>query len=206
VGRGRSRSIRGLIGQDHIHIHEENRMHRFIASITKAVATSVTVLALTLGASVAHAERPVLKYKDQVTLKAPPQKAWNTFKDFDSIHKWHPATENTVLLVGQNGKPLAVREFQVKGGAFVISELLAYDEAKRWFKYRIIKTNLPLASYVAEMQVKPAPGGGSVVLWSALFQRPEENARPDQDDAATTKLVQGVFKGGLDNIAVLTAK
>jgi mxaD protein len=181
-------------------------MHRFIASFTKAIATSVTVLALTLGASAAHAERPVLKLKSQVTVKAPPQKAWNTFKDFDSIHKWHPATENTVLLVGQNGKPLAVREFQVKGGAFVISELLAYDEGKRWFKYRIIKTNLPLANYEAEMRVKPARGGGSVVLWSAQFQRPQETAMPDQDDAATTKLVQGVFKAGLDNIAALNSK
>jgi mxaD protein len=181
-------------------------MHRSTASVTRAALSLFTALALLLGASAARAERPVLKYKDQVTLKAPPQKAWNTFKDFDSIHKWHPATENTVLLVGQNGKPLAVREFQVKGGAFVISELLAYDEAKRWFKYRIIKTNLPLANYVAEMQVKPASGGGSVVMWSAQFQRPEETAKPDQDDAATTKLVQGVFKGGLDNIAVLTSK
>ncbi|MGF6178297.1 hypothetical protein [Ensifer sp. 4252] len=35
-------------------------------------------------------------------------------KDSDSIHLWHPASEETALLVG-NGKPLAVREFQVKG-------------------------------------------------------------------------------------------
>jgi hypothetical protein len=109
--------------------------------------------------------------------------------------------------VGENGKPLAVREFQLKGGGgFVISELLAYDEARKHFKYRIIKTNLPLANYVAEMWVTPASGGGSVVHWSAQFQRPEEQAKPDQDDAATMKLVQGVFKAGLDNIAVITAK
>lgn len=111
-----------------------------------------------------------------------------------------------MLLVGRNGTPLAVREFQVKGGAYVISELLAFDERKRWFKYRILKTNLPLSSYVAEMWVEPAPKGGSVVKWSAQFQRPEETPKPDQDDAATTKLVQGVFKAGLDNIATLNSK
>lgn len=163
-------------------------------------------LALLCGAVSAHAERPVLKYKAEVALKAPPQKAWDSFKDFDSIHKWHPATENTVLLVGQNGTPLAVREFQVKGGAFVISELLAYDERRRWFKYRIIKTNLPLANYVAEMWVEPAADGGSVVKWSSQFQRPEDSPKPGQDDAATTQLVQGVFKAGLDNIVVMTSK
>jgi mxaD protein len=140
-------------------------------------------------------------------LKASPQKAWDSFKTFGSIHDWHPATENSKLLVGQNGKPLAVREFQLKGGpGFVISELLSYDEAKKHFRYRIIKTNLPLASYVAEMWVKPAAGGGSVVHWSGQFQRPEENAKPDQDDAATMKLVQGVFKAGLDNIAAITSR
>ena len=182
-------------------------MDTITTSLTRRLAGDACVaLALLCGAVTAHAERPVLKYKDEVALKASPQKAWDTFKAFDSIHKWHPATENTVLLVGQNGRPLAVREFQVKGGAFVISELLAYDEGKRWFKYRIIKTNLPLANYVAEMWVVPAPKGGSVVKWSAQFQRPEESPKPDQDDAATTKLVQGVFKAGLDNIAALNAK
>jgi mxaD protein len=182
-------------------------METITSSLTRRLAGDACVaLALLCGAVSAHAERPVLKYKSEVAVQAPPQKAWETFKDFDSIHKWHPATENTVLLVGKNGTPLAVREFQVKGGAFVISELLAFDERKRWFKYRIIKTNLPLSNYVAEMWVEPAPKGGSVVKWSAQFQRPEETPKPEQDDAATTKLVQGVFKAGLDNIVTLNSK
>jgi mxaD protein len=176
------------------------------ASMISSALSLMTALALTLAAPLARAERPLLKYKSEITLKASPQKAWNAFKKFDSIHEWHPATEGTKLLVGENGKPLAVREFQVKGGAFVISELLAYDEAKKWFRYRIIKTNLPLANYVAEMKVRSAAGGGSVVQWSARFQRPEENAKPDQNDRATEKLVQGVFKAGLDNLAQITSK
>jgi mxaD protein len=155
----------------------------------------------------AHASRPMLKYKSEITLKASPQKAWDSFKTFGAIHDWHPATEGCRLLVGENGKPLAVREFQLKGGGgFVISELLSYDEARKHFRYRIIKTNLPLTNYVAEMWVKPAAGGGSTVHWSASFQRPDEQAKADQDDVATTKLVQGVFKAGLDNIAVITGR
>ena len=174
---------------------------------TARMLAGLAALVLTLSAPAAHAERTVLQYKDQITVKAPPQKTWDSFKTFDSIHTWHPATEGTKLLVGQNGKALAVREFRIKGGdAFVISELLAFDEAKKWFRYRIIKTNLPLSNYVGEMRVKSASGGGSMVLWSATFQRPEENPKPDQDDAATEKLVQGVFKAGLDNIAALNSK
>ena len=108
------------------------------------------------------------------------------------------------MLVGENGTPLAVREFQVKGGGFVISELLAYDEDKRWFRYRIIKTNLPMRNYVAEMWVEPAADGGSVVHWSGQFQRPDDNPDPAQADRATEKLVQGVFKAGMENLPAVT--
>ena len=148
-------------------------------------------------------DRPVLHHTDQITLKESPRKVWDTIKQFDSIHTWHPAAEGTVLLVGENNQPLAVREFQTIDGGFVISELLEYDEAKMWFKYRIIKTNAPMRDYVGEMQVVPADDGGSVVLWSAQFRRPDQNPQPGQDDAATKKLVQGIFKAGLDNLPVV---
>lgn len=180
---------------------EPNRVDRRSTVISLGLAAVIGLFS-----SAALADRPMLSYTSQITLKASPQKAWDAFKKFDSIHEWHPVTEGTRLLVGENGKPLAVREFQLKGGGFVISELLAYDEAKKWFRYRIIKTNLPLANYVGEMWVTPAAGGGSVVHWTAKFQRPDETPKPDQDDAATEKLVQGVFKAGLDNLAVITSR
>lgn len=151
------------------------------------------------------AERAVLRYAQQVELKASPQKSWDAIKDFDSIHLWHPATEGTVLLVGERGAPLAVREFQVKGGGFVISELLAYEEEKKWFRYRIIKTSLPLSNYVAEMWVEPAADGGSLVSWSTAFQRPDGGAEPDEADGATERLVQGVVMAGLENLPALTS-
>lgn len=149
------------------------------------------------------AGRPVLYCKQQVMLGASAQKSWDAIKDFDSIHLWHPATEGTTLLVGENGEPLVVREFQVKGGGFVISELLAYDEAAKWFRYRIIKTSLPLDNYVAEMKVEEGADGGSVVHWSGEFQRPR-SSQPDQGDRATEQLVQGVFSAGLANLPLVT--
>ena len=46
-----------------------------------------------------------------------------------------------------------------------------------WFRYRILKTNAPLRGYVGEMQVVSAEDGGSVVTWSAQFQRPDDVPR-----------------------------
>jgi hypothetical protein len=148
--------------------------------------------------------RPTLSHADETTLTVSPQVAWDAFKVFDEIHAWHPATENCVMLVGENGSPLAVREFQLKGGGFVISELLDYDEARRWFRYRILKTNLPLANYVGEMWVEAAGDGAATVKWSAQFQRPVGSAEPDADDRATEGLVGAVFSAGLENLHVLT--
>ena len=147
--------------------------------------------------------RPVLHHKDQITLNASPQEAWDTIKNFDSIHAWHPICEGTILLVGENNKPLAVREFQIKGGGFVMSELLEFDETKKWFKYRIIKTSAPLRGYVGEMQVIPAEEGGSVVMWSAEFQRPDETPKPGEGDVDTENLVKGIFQAGLGNLPVM---
>ncbi len=151
-------------------------------------------------------DRSVLHHKDQIALNAPPQKVWDTIKGFDSIHTWHPAAESTELLVGENGKPLAVREFQTVDGGFVISELLEYDETAMWFKYRIIKSSIPIRGYVGEMQVVPADGGGSVVLWSAQFQRPDEVPKPGEDDQAMQNMVQEVFKAGLGNLPAVTSE
>lgn len=182
-------------------------MLQFLDRPTRRTLVAVSIGALaTAFALPAFAQRPVLKYKSEVALKAPPAKAWDSFKTFSAIHEWHPVTEGTRLLVGEDGKALAVREFQLKGGGFVISELLSYSESSRRFKYRIIKTSLPLANYVGEMWVTPSAKGGSVVHWSASFQRPEETAKAGEDDAATAKLVQGVFKAGLDNIATITSR
>lgn len=152
-------------------------------------------------ATIAH---KALRYASRITLVAHPQKAWDAIKDFDSIHLWHPATEATVLLVGENGKPLAVREFQVKGGGFVISELLAFEEEKRWFRYRIIKTSLPLRNYVAEMWVEAGVGGGSIVYWSAEFHPPGGDLDGDGAARSTEALVQGVFLAGLENLPAVT--
>ena len=141
------------------------------------------------------ANRPLLHHEDQVTLRASAQQAWDAIKNFSDIHTWHPAAVSTEMLVGQNGEPLAVREFQIADGGFVISELLEYDEAGRRFKYRIIKASIPLRGYVAEMHVTPTADGGSVVAWSAQFEGP--------DEAMAKEIVHGVVKTGLDNLQVL---
>jgi Polyketide cyclase / dehydrase and lipid transport len=113
------------------HNREEHQVPHHLAAWSLAAGTVLAMLATATFSSPARAERPLLFHSDSIKLKASPQEAWDAIKTFDQIHKWHPATENTVMLVGANGVPGAVREFQLKGGGFVISELLEYrDDVK----------------------------------------------------------------------------
>jgi mxaD protein len=180
-------------------------MFKLSSTLSRTVTLLFGLIVSMVFAPSAHADRALLHHKDQITLKATPQQAWDAIKKFDSIHTWHPAVESTVLLLGTNGKPLAVREFQLKGGGWVISELLAYSESKRWYRYRIVKTTLPLKGYIAELQVKPAPGG-ALVVWSAEFMRPEETPKAGEDDAATSQLVKNVVRAGLENLQNVAGK
>ena len=99
-------------------------VHRLVAQI----ALTVFAVYLTLAATPAVAESPVLRHTEQVILKASAQKAQDAIKQFDGTHTWHPAVERTTLPVGANGKPLAVREFQLKG---VSGDLLASPPEQR---------------------------------------------------------------------------
>ncbi len=143
-------------------------------------------------------EPPVLYHEDQITLDASAQQVWDAIKDFDAIHTWHPAAVSTEMLVGENGQPLAVREFQIADGGFVISELLEYDEAQRRFKYRIIKTSIPLRGYVGEMQVAPTDDGCSVRWWATFHGPDPQSGSADEFDP--TDAVKGIFRMGLDNL------
>ena len=167
------------------------------------MAAGVLMPAVAGAPSLARAERATLSYASEAALKAAPQKPWDLIKVFDKIDAWHPATKNCRMVIGENTRPGAVREFDVEGGAHVMSELLEYDEAKMYYKYRIIKTDLPLANYVATMQVVAGADGGSIVKWAGTFQRPDAAGA---EDAATQKLVEMVFAAGLGNLVKLTSK
>lgn len=145
-----------------------------------------------------NVEPPVLHHEDQITLDVSAQEVWDAIKDFDAIHTWHPAAVSTEMLVGENGQPLAVREFQTADGGFVISELLDYDEARRWFNYRIIKTSIPLRGYVAEMQVDPTDDGCSVRWWATFHGSDSQSG--SADDVDPTDAVKGIFRMGLENL------
>ena len=119
----------------------------------------LVLLALAACASGAvNADPPkTLKVVKSVSIAAPVDKVWDAVKDFDSLNKWHPGFAQDEIQKGKNNEPGAVRKLTVKDGPSFTEELLAFDDAKHTYKYRIIESPLPLRDYVSHITVTPGP-------------------------------------------------
>lgn len=169
----------------------------------KKIWAFTALLAVAAGASGAFADpAKTLKVTRSVDIQAPVDKVWDAVKDFDSLNKWHPGFSKDEIVKGENNKPGAVRKLTVKDGPSFTEELLAFDEATHSYRYRITESPLPLRNYVSHISVKPGAKGGSHVTWSGTFKRKSTAAQPPEaeNDDAATKLVTGVYEGGLANL------
>jgi mxaD protein len=167
--------------------------------------TSLAVLTLgaVLTAGTVWADPPkTLRVVETVEVKAPLEKVWATVRDFDSLHKWHPGIASDELVSGANGKSGSVRKLTIKDGPAFTERLLGYDEAHHSYHYMIVESPLPVAHYSSTISVRPGHGGMTKVIWSGSFKRknPSDNPPEAESDAGVTKLIKGVYRGGLDNL------
>lgn len=155
-------------------------------------------------ASFAESKRPTLKVAESVTISGSPEAVWNAVKDWDGLHKWHPAFSNAEITKGANGKKGSTRKLTLKdGGGQFNEELLAYSDKKMSYKYKIIGDSpLPLTDYVSSIQVKKGKAKGTAVItWKASFKRKvADNPPAGQDDKGVHDLVVNVYQAGLGNV------
>jgi mxaD protein len=173
-----------------------------ILAVKKTLA-AIALLSVATAGSAAFADPPTtLKVVKSVNIAAPVDKVWDAVKDFDSLNKWHPGFAKDEIQKGENNKPGAVRKLTIKDGPSFTEELLAFDDAKHTYKYRIIESPLPVRDYVSHITVSPGPKGGSHVTWSATFKRKSTSDTPPEaeNDDAAKKLITGVYDGGLANL------
>ena len=169
----------------------------------KSILAAFAALAVTASGGSALADPPkTLHVTRTVDIAAPVDKVWSTVKDFDSLNKWHPGFARDEIVKGDNNKPGAVRKLTIKDGPSFTEELLSFDPVKHVYRYRIIESPLPVRDYVSHISVKPGPNGGSHVTWTGTFKRKSNSDNPPEaeNDTAATKLITGVYEGGLANL------
>jgi hypothetical protein len=154
-------------------------------------------------AAFAEAKRATLKVSESVTVNAAPDAAWNVVKDWDGLHKWHPAFSNDEITQGSNGTKGSTRRLTLKdGGAQFNEELTSYSEKRKRYGYKIIGDSpLPLTDYVSSIEVKKGKKKGtSVITWKGKFKRKvADNPPAGQDDKGVRDLIVSVYQAGLGN-------
>ncbi len=164
-------------------------------------------LLLALPGMVWAAKPGYLQVNESVEINAPPAKVWSLVKDWNGLHKWHPAFSNTEIKSGENNKRGAVRTLTMAdGGAKFDEELDGFSDKRRKYSYRIISDSpLPVVDYSSTILVKSGKAkGSSVLVWKGKFKRKvADNPPAGQDDAGVKKAIIGAYQAGLQNVKKL---
>ena len=164
-------------------------------SNTKRAVQAVGLVALMACAVAVPAAERTVSVVETVQLATTASRTWGAINDFGSWQTWHPAFASTQMLQGDGHSKGAVRVLMTKDGGKFTEELVAFDAAARSYQYQILESPAPVMDYVSTIQVKEIPAG-SIVVWSSHF-----NVKPGTSEADAKKLISGVYRAGLDNLA-----
>lgn len=115
---------------------------------------------------------------------------WAKIGDFCGIGNWHPAVAKCEI--SENN---ALRTLSLKGGGTIQERLLNWDAANHNYTYHIVSSPLPITDYFSTISVIPA-GSGSEIEWKGYY-----NAAKGTSDDAAKKILDGIYKAGVDNLA-----
>lgn len=169
--------------------------------LAKGMITAAAALMLVIAAAQDVRAAETLKVSETVKLDAPVTKVWSIVGNFP-ILTWHPAVKSSSATKGNAAG--STRQVDL-GGPVLVEELVKRDVKDHSYTYKILDNGLnqqvlPVSHYLSTISVKQS-GTGSVVTWSSTFE-PAPGAAP----AEVQKTVQGIYRGGLDNLPKLLAQ
>ncbi|MGA2190738.1 MAG: SRPBCC family protein [Steroidobacteraceae bacterium] len=172
----------------------------------KAITALVFTMSL-LASGLSGAAALELHVKKSVTIAAPADKVWDAVKNFNELNTWHPALASDEIVSGTNNVPGAVRLLTLKGGGTIKEKLLQFDAAGHRFRYSIIEGVIPVTHYTSSLVVTSLGSDKTLVTWTGRFKRKNVGDMPadNENDAAATDAISGVYQSGLDNLKKMFA-
>ncbi len=116
---------------------------------------------------------------------------WDMIGGFHSLPDWHPAIAKCDI--EEDGK-VTLRRLSLAGGGEIVERLEQSDDDERSYTYSIVSSPLPLNNYKSTIRVVEGEGGNAKVEWSSEF---DSAGAPDTD---VTKIVEGIYSAGFDNL------
>jgi len=117
---------------------------------------------------------------------------WKQFGDWCGIAEWHPAV--TSCEESKEGDTV-YRMLTLEDGGTIKEKLV--DQSGFSYLYEIIESPLPVKNYQAQFSIVPDDDDLDEVniVWAATY-----DAADGKDDKEARKTIDGIFKGGIENI------
>jgi len=142
--------------------------------------------------------------QQSIEINATPKAVWDLVKDFNGLHKWHPAFKDDVIKSGKNNKKGAVRTLTLQSDESFDEELLFWNDEKKYFRYRIIGDSpFPITDYVSTVAVQRGRNGMTKLAWQGKFKNKEGSGKTDEE---VIEMINGAYKAGLENVKALAEK
>ncbi len=132
----------------------------------------------------------------QTSIAESAEAIWQAISDFNGASRYIAAITNSTMEGTGVG---AVRTLTLGDGAQVVERLETLDSDTRTLSYTILSSPLPLANYVATMQVWDLGGGHCALAWSSTFD-PQ-----GASEAEAKQIVEGIYNMGFDGLKTLHA-
>ena len=116
---------------------------------------------------------------------------WDMIGGFHSLADWHPTFEKCVI--EEQGK-VTLRRLSLVGGGEVVERLEQSDDDSRSYSYSIISSPFPINNYNSIIRVTEGEDGKARVEWSSEFDT------VDAPESDITKMVEGMYSAGFDNL------
>jgi hypothetical protein len=125
---------------------------------------------------------------ESVALAAMPDAVWSMIGQFNL--DWHPLVAG-VNLTGEGVGQL--RMIRTRDGGQVVERLEEVDNARRFYRYRLI-AGISASHYTGLIEVKPGANGGAIADWRVQYQA------DDQPDIAVRGRISTLLKTGLASL------
>jgi carbon monoxide dehydrogenase subunit G len=124
-------------------------------------------------------------------VEASAEAVWALFRDFGGVQRFSPAIEKVEVSGSGIG---AVRTLSVPGGVQLKERLEAFDDRGRRLQYAIVGGPIPVANYLATIEVKDEGPKACRIDWSSQF---EPKGISDEQGRA---MIEGVYRGGIAGV------
>ncbi len=129
-----------------------------------------------------------VKVSDRIEASA--DQVWELFRDFGGVQRFSAGIEKVEVTGSGIG---AVRTLALPGGVSLQERLEAFDDRGRRLQYAIVAGPIPVANYLATIEVKDE-GKACRIDWSSQF---ETKGITDEQGRA---LLEGVYRGGIAGV------